>query len=56
MPDSKIKLVGNIMIDTLVANLEKARHEFICQNAGFEEEGFVYVTLHRPRTWISQTV
>ena len=25
IPDAKIKLVGNVMIDTLVANLEKAR-------------------------------
>jgi len=47
IPDSKIKLVGNIMIDTLVANLEKARATQAHKKLGLEE-GFVYVTLHRP--------
>lgn len=45
---SKIKLVGNIMIDTLIANLEKARRRQAHKNLGLMEKGFVYVTLHRP--------
>ena len=48
VPDSKIKLVGNIMIDTLVANLEKARAVPLPKSLGLEKKGFVYVTLHRP--------
>jgi UDP-N-acetylglucosamine 2-epimerase (non-hydrolysing) len=48
IPDSKIKLVGNVMIDTLVANLEKARASGLLQRLGLERKGFVYVTLHRP--------
>jgi len=46
--ESKIKLVGNIMIDSLVANLEQARRSPILSNLGIEPGKFVYVTLHRP--------
>jgi len=45
--ESKIKRVGNIMIDTLVANLEKARATQAHKKLDLED-GFVYVTLHRP--------
>ena len=45
---SKIRLVGNIMIDTLVANLEHARRSRLPDQLGLQEKGFVYVTLHRP--------
>jgi UDP-N-acetylglucosamine 2-epimerase (non-hydrolysing) len=48
IPESKIKLVGNIMIDTLVENLEKARVRNAHRNMGLEDNNFVYVTLHRP--------
>jgi UDP-N-acetylglucosamine 2-epimerase (non-hydrolysing) len=45
---SKIKLVGNIMIDALLENLDKADASRILQNNGLIEKEFVYVTLHRP--------
>jgi len=48
IPDSKIKLVGNIMIDALIANLEKVRVSKILNRLGLEKKRFVYVTLHRP--------
>ena len=48
IPDSRIKLVGNVMIDTLVANLERARASGLLQRLGLERKRFVYVTLHRP--------
>lgn len=48
VPDSKIKLVGNVMIDALVANLEKARASQILNRLGLGKKSFVYVTLHRP--------
>src|SRR5437016_1216187 len=44
----KIRLVGNIMIDALVANLPSARRSRILQELGVEAERFAYVTLHRP--------
>jgi len=48
IPDEKIRLVGNIMIDTLVENLDKARRRDILKTLGLGEKAFVYVTLHRP--------
>jgi UDP-N-acetylglucosamine 2-epimerase (non-hydrolysing) len=48
IPDAKIKLVGNVMIDTLVANLDKARASRLMPELGLEARGFVYATLHRP--------
>ena len=48
IPKSKIKMVGNIMIDTLIANLEKARNKKTHIQLGLKEKDFVYVTLHRP--------
>jgi UDP-N-acetylglucosamine 2-epimerase (non-hydrolysing) len=46
-PD-KIKFVGNIMIDSLVTNLPKARLSKVLLQLGLESGAFVYVTLHRP--------
>jgi UDP-N-acetylglucosamine 2-epimerase (non-hydrolysing) len=48
VPDSKIKLVGNVMIDALVANLEQARNRDLLERLGVTAKDFVYVTLHRP--------
>ena len=44
----KIKLVGNIMIDSLVANLAKARSCGILTDLDIRPGNFLYVTLHRP--------
>jgi UDP-N-acetylglucosamine 2-epimerase (non-hydrolysing) len=44
----KIKLVGNIMIDTLMTNVEKARQLKPLGNFGVEEGKYIFVTLHRP--------
>lgn len=48
VPASKIRLVGNIMIDTLVANLQQARRSQLPDQLGLKPKDFVYVTLHRP--------
>jgi UDP-N-acetylglucosamine 2-epimerase (non-hydrolysing) len=48
IPAQKIRLVGNIMIDALVANLEKARASTILRTCQLPPGEFVYVTLHRP--------
>jgi UDP-N-acetylglucosamine 2-epimerase (non-hydrolysing) len=48
VPQDKIKRVGNIMIDTLLLNLEKARSLNAYNHYGLEEKKYVYVTLHRP--------
>jgi UDP-N-acetylglucosamine 2-epimerase (non-hydrolysing) len=46
--ESRIKFVGNVMIDALVANLARARASELPRRLGLESRGFVYVTLHRP--------
>jgi UDP-N-acetylglucosamine 2-epimerase (non-hydrolysing) len=48
IPDAKIRLVGNVMIDALLANLEKARASRTLDRLRLVEKQFVYVTLHRP--------
>ncbi len=46
-PD-KIKLVGNIMIDSLIAQMEKARRLRTYERFGLEGTDYCLVTLHRP--------
>lgn len=48
IPAEKIRLVGNIMIDSLVENLAQARRSPVMQQLHLEPRRFVYVTLHRP--------
>jgi UDP-N-acetylglucosamine 2-epimerase (non-hydrolysing) len=44
----KIKLIGNIMIDSLVEHLPKARASDTLAQFGLVPYNFVYVTIHRP--------
>ncbi len=46
--DEKVHFVGNVMIDTLHANLEKARQSPILAKMNLEPGGYNVVTLHRP--------
>jgi UDP-N-acetylglucosamine 2-epimerase (non-hydrolysing) len=48
VPETKIELVGNVMIDSLLANLDKARNCGAVERLGLQPRDFVYVTLHRP--------
>jgi UDP-N-acetylglucosamine 2-epimerase (non-hydrolysing) len=48
IPQDRVKRVGNIMIDSLLDNLDKARSSGILSQLGLEPGRFVYVTLHRP--------
>lgn len=48
VPEEKIKLVGNIMIDALVDNLPAARRSGILKTIGVAPGAYAYVTLHRP--------
>jgi UDP-N-acetylglucosamine 2-epimerase (non-hydrolysing) len=45
---SKVRFVGNVMIDTLKANLEKAERSTILDDLGVEAGRYNVVTLHRP--------
>jgi UDP-N-acetylglucosamine 2-epimerase (non-hydrolysing) len=44
----KTHLVGNVMIDTLLANREKAQQSSILNELGLERGKFAVITLHRP--------
>lgn len=46
--DEQIALVGNVMIDTLYANLDRARERTIIADLGLEPKGYGLLTLHRP--------
>ena len=48
VPEEKIRLVGNIMIDSLADNLSKARQSTIMGQHNLKPGQFAYVTLHRP--------
>ena len=52
---NKIKFVGNIMIDSLLDNLSKARSSTILSQFKLKPGRFVYVTLHRPANVDEQT-
>jgi UDP-N-acetylglucosamine 2-epimerase (non-hydrolysing) len=46
--EERIRLVGNIMIDSLIENLPMSRRSKILKQHQIEPERFVFVTLHRP--------
>ena len=46
--DDKICLVGNVMIDTLLRQVEVARQQPILSELGVEPQSYAVVTLHRP--------
>jgi UDP-N-acetylglucosamine 2-epimerase (non-hydrolysing) len=47
-PPDRIHLVGNLMIDSLRANLEQARKSDIRERLGVDDRQYGLVTLHRP--------
>jgi len=44
----KIHFVGNVMIDTLMANCEKAQKSNVLSRLGLKSKEYVVITLHRP--------
>jgi UDP-N-acetylglucosamine 2-epimerase (non-hydrolysing) len=47
-PASAVALVGNIMADALLSNLERARARHVVRDLGLVPGGYALVTLHRP--------
>lgn len=45
---NKVHFVGNVMIDTLVANRERAKKSDVLNMLGLVEKGYAAITLHRP--------
>ncbi|MDQ1424412.1 MAG: hypothetical protein QOD72_1910, partial [Acidimicrobiaceae bacterium] len=46
--DDQIRLVGNVMVDSLLANLERARARAVPSRFGLDAGRYGLVTLHRP--------
>ena len=44
----KVHFVGNVMIDTLMMNREKAEESDVLERLGLEAKGYGVITLHRP--------
>lgn len=49
-PEDRVHLVGNVMADTLLANLDRARARPVIQDLGLTPGPYGLVTLHRPST------
>ncbi len=48
IPESKIKFVGNVMIDSVFYNLEKSKDSRIREDLNLTENEYAVTTLHRP--------
>ena len=46
--EDQIHLVGNVMVDTLLANLDRAKERGILSEIGVDAKGYGLVTMHRP--------
>jgi UDP-N-acetylglucosamine 2-epimerase (non-hydrolysing) len=48
IPEERVRLVGNTMVDTLLASVDAARALEAWREHGLERGGYLLVTLHRP--------
>ena len=46
--EEQIFFVGNTMIDTLLANMDRLRAPMLVEDLGLQERGYFVMTLHRP--------
>jgi UDP-N-acetylglucosamine 2-epimerase (non-hydrolysing) len=56
IPDERIRLVGNVMIDSLYAHLERAKRSNVRERLGVKDRAYAVVTLHRPTNVDDPTV
>ena len=48
VPAERVHFVGNVMIDTLMANREKAKNSDILSRMNLDPKSYAVITLHRP--------
>ncbi len=48
IPEERIRFVGNVMIDSLRQNLERARRSSVRKDLGVDDRDYAVMTLHRP--------
>jgi UDP-N-acetylglucosamine 2-epimerase (non-hydrolysing) len=56
IPGDRVAFIGNTMIDTLLATVQRARRLAAWKSFGLEEGGYILVTLHRPALVDSPTL
>jgi UDP-N-acetylglucosamine 2-epimerase (non-hydrolysing) len=55
IPAERIRFVGNVMIDSLVKNLERAKRSTVKTQLGLAAKSYAVLTLHRPSNVDNQT-
>jgi UDP-N-acetylglucosamine 2-epimerase (non-hydrolysing) len=48
IPEARMRLVGNVMIDSLYKHLERSRQSSIRESLGLTDKAYAVLTLHRP--------
>lgn len=48
--EDQVHLVGNVMVDTLLSNLDRAMERPVLTDLGLKQDSYGLVTLHRPAT------
>lgn len=48
IPEKRIRMVGNIMMDSLYANLDRAKKSTVRSDLGLDVKDYALLTLHRP--------
>src|SRR5207302_2443051 len=48
IPETRIRFVGNVMIDSLMTQLDRARQSSVLTTLELEEKNYAVLTLHRP--------
>ena len=55
IPEARIRFVGNVMIDSLMTQLDRARQSSVLMTLELQEKSYAVLTLHRPSNVDEQT-
>jgi UDP-N-acetylglucosamine 2-epimerase (non-hydrolysing) len=55
IPEARIRFVGNVMIDSLMTQLDRARQSSVLKTLELQEKSYAVLTLHRPSNVDEQT-
>src|SRR5256885_7892874 len=55
IPEARIRFVGNVMIDSLMTQLDRVRQSSVLKTLELEEKSYAVLTLHRPSNVDEQT-
>src|SRR5881394_1038006 len=48
IPEARVRFVGNVMIDSLMTQLDRARQSSVLKTLELQEKSYAVLTLHRP--------